>query len=221
MNVGASVIENSMPIEDKPVISAARLFLRNETHADHVRLNQHPLLRGITSPDYPISMYCLVLVAYYHFYAAVEDAIDRSLDGLAVSFSYDPRRKLQWIRDDLEKFGIDPEDSRFLTASSLAPLVVMNVGQLVGLLYTIEGSSLGGQVISRHLATQHGLTPTNGARFFFGYGEQIPQFWREFELFMEATLTHDEAKRSAAEYAKKTFALTEKTLDEYHDNAAY
>lgn len=220
MSEGANRAEHLMRGDNRTAISAARTFLRDETHAEHVRLNQHPLLCGITRPDYPIAMYRLVLVAYYHFYCTVEEAIDRSLDVLEVSFSYEPRRKLQWIRDDLEKFGIDPDDPRFLSVSSLAPLEVMNLGQLVGLLYTIEGSSLGGTVISRHLATHHGLTPANGARFFFGYGDQIPEFWREFEVFMDATLIHDEAKSWAKDYAKKTFAMMEKTLDDYHANAA-
>lgn len=216
MSARSSAMESAIQSTDKATISATRLFLREGTHAEHVRLNQHPLLRGITRPDYPMSMYKLVLVAYFHFYGAVEDAIDRTLDSLEVSFSYAPRRKLQWIRDDLEKLGIDPEDARFLPATPLIPLAVMNLGQLVGVLYTIEGSSLGGQVISRHLATHLGLMPANGARFFFGYGEQIPEFWREFEMFIDATLTNDEAKNGARDYARKTFALMERILDDYH-----
>ncbi|MBU1602234.1 MAG: biliverdin-producing heme oxygenase [Gammaproteobacteria bacterium] len=205
---------------DNSVASVVRQLLRDETHAEHVRLNQHPLLRGITRSDYSMAMYRLVLVAYHHFYRVVESAIDRSLSSLTISFSYEPRRKLQWIAEDLEKLGIDPQDSHFFTASPLASLPVLNVGQLVGLLYTVEGSSLGGQVISRHLATHHGLTPANGARFFYGYGERIPEFWREFERFMDTTLIDDEAISCATDSAKKTFAMMESILDGCHAQQA-
>ena len=198
MNAGPSQGGNLMQAVENSAISPARRLLREETHAEHVRLNQHPLLRGITKPDYPMSMYRLVLVAYYHFYGAIENAIDHSLSAQSVAF-----------------FGIDPEDAALLPRTVLATLNIMNIGQLVGLLYTIEGSSLGGQVISRHLEMHHGLTPANGARFFYGYGERIPEFWKDFEVFMDASLTDDQARSSAKEMAKMTFAMMESTLDDY------
>ena len=60
-------------------LSAVRRLLRDGTHAEHVRLNQHPLLAGITRPDYALTTYQLVLTAYFHFYRALEAAIDQAL----------------------------------------------------------------------------------------------------------------------------------------------
>lgn len=201
--------------------SPARQLLREHTHHQHVRLNQHPLLRGITRPGYSLGMYKLVLAAYFHFYRAVEAAIDRSLATQSLNFSYDPRRKLQWIRDDLLHFGIDPEEDAFRPARPVCLPDIPDAGQLVGLLYTIEGSSMGGQVISGYLASNLGLNPEQGARFFHGYGDQIVSFWNQFEAFMDVTLTCDEAQSRANDSASSTFAMMEAILDEYATRHAH
>ena len=206
--------------EGSTAISGVRRLLRDGTHAEHVRLNQHGLLRGITRPGYPLSMYQRVLAAYYHFYGAIEAAIDRSLDEQGVAFSYEPRRKLQWIKDDLSYFEINPEEEVHQPNSPIALPDSFNTGQLVGVLYTIEGSSLGGQVISQHLETHMGLTPEKGARFFYGYGGRIPEFWRQFQEFMDDTLTREEMKNDATNTAKSTFVMMESILDDYLDRHA-
>lgn len=203
-------------MNSKPPISAVRQFLRDSTHGEHVRLNQHPLLAGITRPDYSLSRYQLVLVAYYHFYKIIEGAISEFLATRTLSFSYHRRLKLQWIEEDLMRFGIDPEAPALLPRSPIEPLELCDVGQFVGVLYTIEGSSLGGQVISRHLEAHLGLTVTTGARFFHGYGPDIASCWRQTEEFIDATLTSDEIRDSATSAAKTTFSLMESLLDDYH-----
>ena len=56
-------------------------------------------------------------------------------------------------------------------------------GALIGILYTLEGSTLGGQFIARHLSQLPG--PKLPRRFFTGYGELTPQRWDEFLRFVE------------------------------------
>lgn len=199
-----------------PRIAAGRKLLRDATHAEHVRLNQHPLLADITRPSYSLDMYRQVLAAYFHFYRALENEIDLSLTRLSMSFDYGARRKLQWLEQDLHHFGIDPESTGYRPVRPLTGIVIPNEGALVGTLYTIEGSSLGGQVISRHLAANLGLTPERGARFFYGYGDDILPYWTSFETYMESALTREEHREPAQEAARRTFALMEHVLDEYH-----
>jgi heme oxygenase len=43
--------------------------------------------------------------------------------------------------------------------------VINSLGRLVGALYVLEGSTLGGQLISRQLNQHLGLTLNTGARF--------------------------------------------------------
>lgn len=203
--------------------SSVRQRLRDATHAEHVRLNLHPLLSGITRADYPLVTYQQVLVAYYHFYRELEACIDRALEARVTAFSYDNRRKLLWLASDLRYFDIDPDAAAWRPAIVSTCPELLDEGQLLGTLYTIEGSSLGGQVIVRHVAAHLGLTPNTGARFFYGYGEQTMPLWGQFEAFINAALTHEGACRIAQDAAKATFFRMEAVLDDYlarHESAS-
>lgn len=208
--------EKGLPVVNPhPVSPDARQFLRQATHDDHVRLNLHPLLSGITRPGYALSSYQLVLVAYYHYYRELEAAIDRALAAGVSTFAYEARRKLGWLASDLAYFGIDPEAVAWRPASPVAAFSFADEGALLGALYTVEGSSLGGQVIIRHLAAQLGLGPATGGRFFYGYGEETMSLWTQFEAFMNQALIDDTSRGSAQHAARTTFATMERILDAY------
>ena len=200
----------------RPILSPARKALRDGTHAVHVELNQHPLLAGITKTDYPLENYRTVLLAYFYFYCAVEAAIDSGIKNLGSTFDYEPRRKLGWIRKDLAHFGIDPIAGNIDSDISVSQLKFDSIAELVGALYTVEGSSLGGQVISRHIAATHNLTLNNGARFFHGYGENIPLYWEQFESFMDSELGSEDSLNQAIAMAKRIFLLMKETLNAAH-----
>jgi heme oxygenase len=60
----------------------------------------------------------------------------------------------------------------------------------LGSLYVLEGATLGGQIISRHLQATLGLNQKRGAAFFNGYGSENGQMWREFgKTLTESTET--------------------------------
>lgn len=208
-----------MAPEAGDAVSPARDGLRRATHAEHVRLNQHPLLTGITRPGYPLGHYQRVLVAYFHFYRAIEAAIDETLSRLALAFDYRPRRKLPWLTRDLAHFAIDPEQPAARPSRTPRAPENLDSAGLFGLLYTIEGSALGGRVIARHLAAHHGLTADGGARFFVGYGEAVDVLWRQFLAEMEQQLADAGACTRAGVAARQTFVLMEQLLDDYaaHD----
>jgi heme oxygenase len=56
--------------------------------------------------------------------------------------------------------------------------------QVLGCLYVIEGATLGGQIISKHLLANLGLGPDTGAAFFNGYGAESGHQWQSFRLFL-------------------------------------
>lgn len=199
-------------------LSAARDSLRRATHAAHARLNQHSLLTGITRPGYSLDDYRRVLVAYFHFYRAIEASIDEALSRIGLAFDYQARRKLPWLVADLAHFGIDPEAPSVSPAWPPRGPENLDVGGLFGVLYTIEGSSLGGRVIYRHLSAHLGLTADAGARFFFGYGEVVDVLWQQFNAEMERQLADPGVRLRAGVAAGETFALMERVLDDYAGN---
>ena len=55
-----------------------------------------------------------------------------------------------------------------------------------GCLYVLEGSTLGGQLISREIKSELHYTPENGCAYFASYGAEITSMWRKFREAIEA-----------------------------------
>ena len=200
-----------------PVIESApdRLItvhhqLRQATHAAHVRLNLHPLLAGLTRADFPLSQYRLILGTYHRFFSVVEPAILDALAAIGSEFSYTDRQKLSWLAEDLAALDgalPPPETRRVITVPG-------DVAELIGTLYAIEGSTLGGQVISRHLKANLGLTPERGARFFFAYGAATENRWASFCAYAEGLSGDPVQCRRAGETALNVFNILEALLND-------
>lgn len=205
------------PVQEFPGRSDIRKRLRAATHAIHVRLDHHPLLVGITKPGYAIASYGQVLLGYFHLYAKLEAGIAAALKRLHLGFDYQSRLKLPWIRADLLLFGIDPLADEYLPRHAPTPFVISNAAQLAGWLYAIEGSTLGGQVIARHVAKNLGLTSADGARFFNGYGQETAERWNVFEGFLQCVCVDEGSQRQACDAAVTAFLTVEGTLNDYYD----
>jgi heme oxygenase len=191
--------------------SSLRAQLRDATHHQHVQLNQHPLLNGLMQADYPLQRYQTVLLAYAQLYQALESEIDDFLARNSLEFDYHSRRKSPAIQQDLAHFSDLPQ----LTNAELKLPSLNDIGEWVGMLYVIEGSTLGGQHIARGLEKHLGLSQSAGARFFYGYGEQTQRLWQDFIAFAESMVTDAEAIQLAATTACQTFDLFTLTLSHY------
>src|SRR5580693_9409415 len=55
-----------------------------------------------------------------------------------------------------------------------------DAASLLGAMYVMEGSTLGGQLIARHVELVLGLTAGQGNAYFRGHNERTGQLWKEF-----------------------------------------
>lgn len=194
--------------------------LRTATHQAHVRLNRHPLLSLVTRPSLDVPTYTHILRLYWHFYQSAETLIQNALaDGLS-DFDYSDRYKTHWLAQDLVCFGMVP-GSQDNTPSPVELVAPRNQAELIGLLYPLEGSTLGGQVISKHLLRNLGITRNSGARFFNGYGKQTPELWEAFRQFADHALGSPQEKAMACDYARYLFEQLEAHLDAHPAFAMY
>jgi heme oxygenase len=188
-----------------------RQQLRSATHAAHVRLNHHPMLAGLTRPGFCLDVYQQILAAYYPFYAAVEPAILAVLSQTNdLGFSYIERRKLPWLIEDLLALGYETENIQCKRTFAIPA----DAAEVIGTLYAIEGSTLGGQVISRHLAANLGLTAEQGARFFSGYGANTESHWAAFCAYAETLVDDPRQRERASVAALQVFNALEGQLDD-------
>ena len=117
--------------------------------------------------------YARYLARAHPLYREVENALARH-DWNELGLDFDSRRKAALIRDDLAALGMEPEP-----AGPLVPEWSRRAAA-IGALYVLEGATLGGQVISRHLKSL-GLEPGQGASFFNAYGPRTGDMWKAFQ----------------------------------------
>jgi heme oxygenase len=183
-------------------------LLRQATKRPHHVLDHHPVLAPLLRPDLSLIQYGNALQALHGVQSIMEASILAFLDQQPGLFDYRSRRKLPALEEDLAALGRErlPLDSEFPVLDSVAGLV--------GVLYTIEGSANGGQVIARLLRQ---LPYDNlPMAFFNGYGNLSWQRWDEFLEFAE-TRCRDEDREVAAASAALTFDAINRYMDAYLD----
>jgi heme oxygenase len=96
-----------------------------------------------------------------------------------IGITYSDRAKTPRLARDLAALGLSARDiDHMRQCESLPPLG--NASSIWGCLYVLEGATLGGQIVSRHLKASLGLTPDTGASYFSGYGEHTGPQWKAF-----------------------------------------
>jgi heme oxygenase len=189
--------------------------LRLATQQQHRSLDQHPMVAGLTQADYPLSRYRQLLQTYLPLYQTLETAINAYLHHQPAGFDYLDRNKAAWLSQDLSHF-------QDLSAGRPQPHSrhINSLGELIGILYVLEGATLGGAYIAKALKQHHGLDQHNGARFFHGYGELTQEKWQALIQFSQI-IAADQSQRQAAESAAiATFSLFAQALNQCqgHDN---
>ena len=115
------------------------------------------------------------LLKTWTFYRPLEANL-AALDWNAVGIDFVSRRKAPLLEEDMRFLGVPHSP----TEERKQPLDRINLDFALGCLYVLEGATLGGQIISRHLA-KLGIEPENGGRFFNGYGPKTGEMWKSFQ----------------------------------------
>lgn len=114
------------------------------------------------------------------------------------------REKTGWLAADLADFGVDAAGLRALPRCANLPAGESRAA-LLGACYVLEGATLGGQFIARHVATVLSLPSGHGDRYFRGYGAETGAKW---QAFRQELLRHSspEADPVIVRAAQETFA---------------
>ncbi|MEO5903066.1 MAG: biliverdin-producing heme oxygenase [Gemmatimonadaceae bacterium] len=94
------------------------------------------------------------------------------------ALGYQPaeRKRVEWIDEDLMSLGGSWHGT---TSSAIEKFEVNSVCDCLGMIYVLEGSTLGGQIIASAVARSLALTPPNGCRYYIGYGSRTGSRWKE------------------------------------------
>jgi heme oxygenase (biliverdin-IX-beta and delta-forming) len=146
--------------------------LRFETRDAHAAIEKTIALTGKTLTR---SAYRQALERFYGFYKPVEGAIAAA--GMPAWLDVAARSKTAWLEADLQR-RMSHGASVLPLCNTLPPLGT--VAQRLGCLYVMEGATLGGVLISRHVRENLGVYPESGGRFFHGYGASTAAMWNDF-----------------------------------------
>lgn len=143
--------------------------------------------------------YRALLARFWGFHADLEPGLAAILHDDAF---LDPRRRLAHLAADLRFLGLDETAIAALPRPHLA--LPRDRDEAFGALYVLEGSTLGGQVIAKHIGRQLGLNPEGGCRYYAAHGRETGAMWKAFRLRLT-----EEAARGTPETivagATKTF----------------
>ncbi|MGY1688645.1 biliverdin-producing heme oxygenase [Geodermatophilus sp. SYSU D01105] len=149
--------------------------LRSATAAEHEQVeNTLALMDPALSRDRLVD----VLARLHAFWTAAEAGLDawagrEPADAETVGWAR--RRRAALFAADLQALGAAPGPAAVPDLPDVA-----DTDQALGRLYVLEGSTLGGTFISRHLAALPGLAPGVQVRAFSPYGAETGAMWHAY-----------------------------------------
>lgn len=151
---------------------------------------------------FSLDNYKNLLWKFYRFYNAIEPKLDK-LVWSEVNYNFSNRLKLPKLERDLRELGVFDEVKGGSKWQNIPDLD--SFAKAFGSLYVIEGATLGGQVIKRHLESHLGITPENGGEFFSGYGDMTGKMWKDFGSVITAFAENQSVDDTIITSAKNTF----------------
>lgn len=181
-----------------------RQRLRAACDPVHEELHRHPLLQGLADGPVDYGRYKAAIAGFHQAYLQLEAARAGALpEGIPDAPA------LNWLAQDLATHEIA---APALAMPDAAPSLT-TPAHCLGYLYVKQGSTLGGQVISKRLQHDLGMQPGVSNRFFYGYGTQTGERWRVFQGYLEA---YEAEATTIIEAAVASFAYIRRMLDMAH-----
>jgi heme oxygenase len=179
-------------------------LLRSRTQDAHSALEaQLGLLEQPASIDY----YAHLLLRLLGFHLVWENDL-QEFPTLACELK--TRSRIRHLRDDLRTLGITDAEISCVPLCGDAHRVTLDEARALGAFYVLEGSTLGGQLITKHLSGA-GWLPAEGLSYFNPYRSRTGVMWRSFKRWLEIQAEHH-AANDIVSGARGTFVVLQKWL---------
>jgi heme oxygenase len=149
--------------------------LRYQTMAAHMAVERAAGLpeRVGTRADYAACLNRFLLLV-----EPLEEELARSGEWESIGLDLAPRRRTGALRGDLRTLGIDPPPP-----PRAAPF--KDFAAALGCLYVLEGSTLGGRLLSRAFRHCLGAEIDGATAFFDGHGDRAGPMWQQFRYAID------------------------------------
>lgn len=190
--------------EDRSTAFLGRL--RSQTDVSHKRLEALPLSKILVDTQITVVDYSKYLELMHDVVYQMERVIFPILQSYVCDL--EERKKAHLILSDLEVLGHQKSTSSDVFDSA----AVSNTGFAMGMLYVLEGSTLGGRFILKNISENLGFDATKGASYFAGYGNKTGSAWKNFLAILTAFEADHEAETDIIKGADYAFQAIEKHL---------
>lgn len=200
------------------MIAGSPTTLRDELREKTAHLHrQTEIALDLMGPTMSLERYRSVLQQLHAVYSFIEPVIVSHEGWSGIGIDMRSRRKLPLLDADLlfidetihrrrvhEPLGAG---SSLVTTRGLSGRFLDSFPAVLGAAYVVEGSTLGGTIIHRHVAQLLGFDGGAGTLFFHGYGADTGTRWKQFVEALNRAPLVDGCWQRAAAGAVGTFEL--------------
>ncbi len=166
------MLGSPVPPENRTLLQ----MLKADTRPHHERAER---VVRLMEPDLTPEAYRRHLEALYGLFEPLETRLAARLQEPFPALRLAERWKLPLLAEDLRALGHDARSLERLPRPTRLPSLE-DVPESLGCLYVLEGSTLGGQLVLRHLMRHFEGVAVGPFAFFRAYGEEVGPMWKSF-----------------------------------------
>ena len=191
------------------VKSAILTTLKKETAVAHKATEAVALGHKMKDLTLSRAEYSQLISCNWWIHQRIEKTIDafltqQTFPKLSVFFD----RKSEWLAADMAYLNIIPNQQPF---STIVYPKITTKAALLGCLYVIEGSMLGGQLMVNLFRKHATLNDIAQFHFYQGYGKNTRQRWKTFQALTNEMEWTPLTTQQAVQQAKDTFRFFQST----------
>jgi heme oxygenase len=174
--------------------------IKIQTLENHKLLEKSQLMLPIMNGTLVLKNYLRILNIFYGYFSPLERTIEKFKDMETYLPDFHTRRKSDLLLADLNLLTQLPNISVCKDLPQISSL-----SQAFGCLYVMEGSTLGGRVISGIVNDRLNINASTGASFFNGYGADTGNKWKKFQEALSAYSNDNQKEEEIIAAANDTF----------------
>ncbi|MCA2960434.1 MAG: biliverdin-producing heme oxygenase [Silvanigrellales bacterium] len=199
-------------------------LLRQRTARLHAALDAVPFLARLLSKSLTLEHYLRVLKGFDAFMEPLEATLSQSAVAPELALRV-PDLALRWrasrLKADMRcveellaqgNSGNHGNQERGAQVPAPPQVAIGSLDEAFGLLYVLEGSTLGGSVIAARVQASLGLKPDQGVTFFCGRGSWTGEAWKGF---LQALATYHAEAPSVEAREERERAIVAKACETF------
>ena len=155
-------------------------LLKQETNEKHITIGKSSAFTKLLSPNLTKETYIQIITGWYDFMKTLETNYFQFPQLFRIVPDLQERLKTKLLEKDVAEINTNHSVT---SSTKISIPVCKTIHELIGILYVIEGSSLGAQFITKQLTSNSNLSNLS-FHFYKGYGNETITKWESFKKWL-------------------------------------